>query len=346
MPCERPITIVNPRYKGLSRGLLRREALERYGLDLAEPPDYYLTVPCGKCHSCQKKRLQSFRLRLMYEFTESKTAVFLTLSFNDSALEEYKDNYNKAVCQFMDALRKRYGKELRHFFVMEYGKDYLYIDRHGKQKCGTKRPHFHGLIFNMPSIDFYMWESVWNRGNGRVRDSSTPFNGFFNNPRGLLYVEAVRDAQRCASYICKYLTKEYSKDRITPRVITSVGLGSQYLTKGNIQRHIKDLDTTLTVNGYPFSLPLYYRNKIFSKEDKIALVLKRYFDTTPFKRVVDGREYYTEDSYKKALERYSRKKQSLGLSPTPQQIAKMPRRKRKKRKDILSEIGIPKEFEL
>lgn len=346
MPCERPLTIVNPRYKGLSEDELPREALERFGLHIDKPPDYHLTIPCGKCCSCQKKRLQSYRLRLMYEFTESKSAVFITLSFNDSALEEYKDNYNKAVCQFMDALRKRYGKELRHFFVMEYGKDNLYIDRHGNQKCGTQRPHFHGLIFNMPSIDFYLWESVWNRGNGLLRDSSTPYNGFYKNPRGLLFVESVRDVQRCASYICKYLTKEYSKDRVTPRVITSVGLGKQYLTKGNVERHRKELDTTLTLNGLPFSLPSYYRNKIFSKEDKKALVLKRFNDTAPFKRVVDGREYYDLESYNSALERFSRKKQSLGLSPTPRELSKMPKRKRNKCKDLLFEMDIPKEFQL
>lgn len=346
MPCERPLTIVNPRYKGLTKVDLADKALSRYGLHLDEPPDYYITVPCGKCHSCQKKRLQNFRMRLMYEFTESKSAVFITLSFNDSALDEYKDNYNRAVCQFMDALRKKFGYELRHFFVMEYGNDKLYIDRHGNQKCGTERPHFHGLIFNMPSIDFFLWESVWNRGNGRLRDSSTPYNGFYKNPRGFLFVEAVREPEKCASYICKYLTKEYSKDKLTPRVITSCGLGVQYLTKDNVHRHLKELDTTLTVNGFPFSLPTYFRNKIFSDDDKISLVLKRYFDTTPFKRVVDGREYYDEDSYKAALERFSRKQQSLGLSPTPRAISKMPKRIRKARKDLLKTFDIPKVFEL
>lgn len=346
MPCERPLSIVNPRYRGLSDSELASETLERYNLHLLKPPDYILQIPCGKCHSCQKKRLQSFRMRLMYEFTESKSAVFVTLSFCDSALEEYKDNYNKAVCQFMDALRKKYGKELRHFFVMEYGKDELYKDHNGNIRRGTKRPHFHGLIFNMPSIDFYLWESVWNRGNGRIRSQGTDINGFFSKPRGFLFVESVREPHKCASYICKYLTKEYSKDRLTPRVITSVGLGKQYLTEGNVRRHRTELDTTLTVGGFPFSLPTYYRNKIFTKQDKIDLVLKQFWDETPFCRVLQGIEYYDEDSYKKALAAFSKKQQGLGLSPTPQAIAKMPKRIRKKRVDKLTTCDVPKEFQL
>lgn len=345
MPCENPLTIVNPRYKGLSFSDLREKTLSRFGLYLDKPPDYEITVPCGVCHSCRKKRLQNFRLRLMYEFSECKSAVFVTLSFNDLALEEYKDNYNKAVCQFMDALRKKFGKELRHFFVMEYGKDNLYIDRNGNQQCGTRRPHFHGLIFNIDRIDFYLYESVWNRGNGRIRSPDIPYNGFFKNPRGLLFVEAVRDPAKCASYICKYLTKEYSKDRVTPRVITSRGLGAQYLSAGNVNRHRRELDTTLTVNGFPFSLPQYYRNKIFTDEDKINIVLDRYLSNEPFKRVVNGREYYSEDTYKQALKVFHQKQISLGLSPTPREVFFMPKAKRKHKKSILSEI-ISNDFDL
>lgn len=345
MPCERPLEIINPRYKGMTRSELARVCLERYNLALDWPPDYKLTVPCGKCHSCQKKRLQAFRLRLMYEFTEAKSAMFVTLSFNDSALKEYKDNYNRAVCQFLDTLRKKYGKEIRHFFVMEYGKDELYLDRHGNKRKGTQRPHFHGLLFNVPSLDFFVYESIWNRGYGKLRHSHEEYNGFFSNPRGFVFIESVRDPARCSSYICKYLTKEYSKDKITPRVLTSIGLGVQYLTKGNVERHRKDLDTSLTLGGYPFSLPPYYLNKIFSKEDKVALVLKRYFDTTPFRRFLCGREYYDEQSYKEALLRFSKSQISLGLSPSPSAISKMPKRIRKPRIDLLKTIKT-NEFEL
>lgn len=317
MACESPLLIVNPRYKDMSDKELSTVCLERYGLHNEKPPDYLLEVPCGKCFSCQKKRLQNFRMRLMYEFTECKTALFITLSFCDSALEEYKQNYNKAVCQFMDALRKKYGKEIRHFFVMEYGHDDMYIARNGETRKGTARPHFHGLMFGVPYLDFYVFESIWNRGNGRLRNEKIPYEGFYKKPRGYVFLESVREPEKCASYVCKYLTKEYSKDKPLPRVITSRGLGAQYLTKRNVARHRSELDTSLTLGGYPFSLPPYYRNKIFTKEDKIALVLKRYNDTTPFVRVVDGREYYDIASFWRAREDFHKKQMRLGLSPRP-----------------------------
>lgn len=317
MACESPLLIVNPRYKGLSDSELSDISLERYGLPLPRPPDYQIEVPCGKCFTCQKKRLQNFRFRLIHEMSVSTSALFITLSFCDSALDEYKDNYNRAVCQFMDSIRKRYGKEIRHFFVMEYGKDDVYISRSGNLRRGTKRPHFHGIMFGVPFLDFYQYESIWNRGNGRIRSDTIPYEGFYKRPRGYIWLESVREPEKCASYVCKYLTKEYSKDKPTPRVLTSIGLGSSYLTENNVSRHRCNLDPTLTLYGLPFLLPSYYRDKIFTKDDKVKMVLNRYYDTSPYVRRVNGREYYDIVSFCRAREDFHEQQMDLGLSPRP-----------------------------
>lgn len=313
MPCERPKRIINPRYKGLTASELRAKCNERYALDLARPPDYEIEVPCGKCSQCQKRRLQCFRLRLVYELEKYPNSLFITLSFDDDALEEYKDNYNKAVLQFMDALRKEYGKTIRHFYVLEYGTE------HG-------RPHFHGILFNVPWMDFFKVESIWNRGNGRCRSPNEDYIGFFKRPRGIIYLEAIRDTNKASSYLCKYLTKEYHPDRPTPRVLTSIGFGSFFLTPRNVNYHKKNLDTVMSFGGYPFVLPEYYKRKIFDDSDRAKMVVKSYNEPKEV-YYLDGREYYTRKDYKDALKVFHRKNQSLGLSPSDRQ--EFPKNKRK-----------------
>ena len=124
-------------------------------------PDYHISVGCGKCDYCQKRRLNAYRIRLNYELQQYSNSLFVTLSFCDDALEEYKDDYNKAVLQFLDALRKYYKHNIRHWFICEFGTE------HG-------RPHYHGLLFNVPYISFEDIESIWNRGNGKLRDLEKP----------------------------------------------------------------------------------------------------------------------------------------------------------------------------
>lgn len=302
MACERPKKIVNPRYKGLSKVEIQRVALEKYYIVSDEPPDYYISVPCGRCQNCQKRRLQSYRFRIYHELKSHPASLFVTLSFTDDALEEYKENLNKAVCQFMDAMRKEYGKEIKHFFVLEYG------DVNG-------RPHYHGLLFGVPHLDFFKVESIWNRGNGKIRNSEIPFEGFYFKPRGIIYLEYVREPEKCASYICKYLTKEYSPDRKTPRVLTSIGIGKSYLDTLDAKLNKYNLDTTITWFGYPFQLPRYYTDKIFDKEDKRMITIVRMLDP---KQVwyLNGREYYSQESYDLAMASYHKYKQTLGLSPS------------------------------
>lgn len=87
------------------------------------PPDYIVEVPCGYCFSCQKSSNNQYRIRLMYEIRKwpPNTCLFVTLTFDDENLIKYQDNPNKAVRLFLDRMRKRFGKQIRHWFIGEYG---------------------------------------------------------------------------------------------------------------------------------------------------------------------------------------------------------------------------------
>ena len=257
MACIYPKHIKNPRYKYMSD-----KEIEEYGLknhSSPSPPDLYIDVGCGKCEYCQKRRLNDYRIRLNYELAEHPNSLFVTLSFCDDALEEYKQDYNLAVRQFLDALRKHFGKNIRHWFICEFGTE------HG-------RPHYHGLLFDIPYIPFEEFESLWNRGNGKRRNiDKDDFVGYYRKPRGIIWIDSVRETT--VNYLVKYMTKDYNPNVIPPRVLSSRGIGLGYLTEFNISLHNgKYKKPYISYRDYNVPLPQYYKNKIYSAEDKVAIV--------------------------------------------------------------------------
>ncbi len=128
-------------------------------------------VPCGRCVVCRKNRASGWRVRLHHEFLSSTTAVFVTLTYDDSHLptvvlpyqervnydgsvfryynpKDFRDGYimsfDKVPCHckrdiqlFLKVLRSRVDTKIRYFLVSEY--------------CPTSlRPHYHAIIFGLP----------------------------------------------------------------------------------------------------------------------------------------------------------------------------------------------------
>lgn len=318
MPCEHPVRIKNPRYHHLSKQEVS-EYCEKHYFKYSRPPDYYIDVGCGKCHSCQVKRLAGFRMRLQYELEKYPNSLFITLSFNDLALEEYKDNYNRAVSQFLDALRKEYGHSIRHFFVCEFG------TLHG-------RPHYHGILLNVPWLDFYKVESIWNRGNGKQRvKGNDSYIGFYRNPRGILYLEAIRSYDKISWYLCKYMTKEFQSER-QPRIMTSRNFGAGYLTPQVVSLHKRQEAPYLAYNGKKYPLPRFYSQRIFTPEEKDLQVVKRWYSVPPPKYLGDQVFYpvlragtYFYPGFEEALKVFANRQYLLGLSPSFKKTIKQPK---------------------
>lgn len=219
-------------------------------------PDFYLDVPCGRCHECQKRRMRDYAIRLLYELSEYPNSYFVTLTFNEEKLAKWKDNPNKAVLMFLDRFRKAVNdnKQIKHWFVAEFG------SLHG-------RIHYHGFLFNLdfdklsPDELQDLFEKYW--GNGYVSVSKVQSDG-------------------AARYVSKYVTKSYSDGYSNPpRIISSVGIGKSYLTDDNIKWH-KDssgyLRPYILKGGYKISLPRYYAEKVFTGFDKAMLSFQRFLD--------------------------------------------------------------------
>ena len=248
--------IVNRRYKDMTYNEVIDYAKLNYGTFW--PPDYYLEVPCGYCHSCQKSYNNQYRIRLLYECRKYPpgTCLFVTLTFDDDNLKKFSKDTNKAVRLFLDRLRKDYGKQIRHWFVCEFG------TLHG-------RPHYHGILFNVPRelIDGY--------------DSDVPGCHPLLASRwkyGFVFVGYV--SEETCSYITKYVTKSINGDKVRPRIISSHGIGDNYFDTDEFELHKfgECYQPFMIVGGFPQAMPRYYYNKVFTEVDKQNMVLDRYIN--------------------------------------------------------------------
>ena len=292
MACENPLQIVNPRYKKWTDEHLRDYSMKWF--KESRPPDYLIEVPCGRCNSCEKRRMRDFQIRLLYEFAQyPDNSYFITLTFNDDSLEKFKDNPNKAVLLFLDRFRKKVNSnnQIRHWIVPEFG------TLHG-------RIHYHGILFNLPLADYS------NQQLADLLESSWSY--------GFVDISLCR-GDGAPRYVSKYVTKSYSNFGKIPRVISSIGIGKSYLNEENLRFH-KDkkgfLRPYILKNGYKIPLPRYYADKIFTEEDKVLMLIDRHFTELNGDKefIWKGVTYPTEYAYWKARLQTYRDNVRIGLS--------------------------------
>lgn len=229
----------------------------------------YVPIGCGKCMECMRQRSREWQVRLHEELrTDDKTMkLFVTLSFSDESLIKLEkdlnsnlDGYNLdnkiatlAVRRFLERWRKTYKASLKHWLVTELG------------QTNTERIHIHGILWSghsdrEPTVhmqrDFIaQLNKYWQYGNIWVGD----------------YVN-----ERTINYIVKYLHKADPKHQnYVPIVLCSKGLGKNYInrydSKNNVYAEKNTNELYTTRNGIKLPLPKYYRNKIYTDEQKEML---------------------------------------------------------------------------
>lgn len=215
----------------------------------------YVPVACGNCMECRQAKAREWQVRLHEEIKQHNIAKFITLSFSPEALKELTEKYNikesnavagKAVRLFLERYRKQNKVSLRHWLITELGQN------------NSERIHLHGIIFGK-EFDEKELESYWKYGNTWVGDYCN---------------------QRTINYIIKYVHKIDTKHKnFRPQIFCSAGLGSNYINISAIEKHIyKEKQTrefyTLP-NGAKVNLPIYYRNKLFTEEQREKLWIEK-----------------------------------------------------------------------
>jgi len=257
-------------------------------------------VGCGKCMECKKQKARNWQVRLQEEIRHNTNGKFVTLTFSNESIKELTkeikgiqgydlDNEiaTLATRRFLERWRKKYKKSVKHWLVTELGGN------------GTENIHMHGIIWTNESSKTI--EKIWKYGYTWVGD---------NNNGG--YV-----SEKTINYVVKYVNKTDQKHKeYNSKILTSAGIGKNYITrldaKLNKYKEENTKETYTTKQGVKLALPIYYRNQIYTEEEKEKLWLIKLDKEI---RYVCGEKVDIskgEEDYYKKLEYYRKKNKTLG----------------------------------
>lgn len=214
----------------------------------------YVPVGCGKCIECKKQKARAWSIRLQEELKIDQNCIFITLTYSN---EEYTKLYNEcngdsyikdnniaklSIRRFLERYRKKHKKSIKHFLITELGHN------------GTENIHLHGLLWcTKEDIDNH-----WKYGY--------TFTGTYVNVKTI-------------NYMMKYVMKLDDKHpNYNQRILVSPGLGKNYLNSNNaIKNQYNENENNNNYrsdNGNKMNLPTYYKNNIYTDEEKEKLWIK------------------------------------------------------------------------
>ena len=260
--CLYPKLIYNPRY---------RPSKKNGWNPPPEPEDrrkLYIPIGCQVCSECRKKKSREWQVRLHEEIKNNKKAYFVTLTFKEEALQDLTKKAELqepniigtlAVRLFLERWRKEHKKSVRHWLITELGHK-----KTKKNEKGTERLHLHGIIWT--DIEVEQIEIQWKYGFVFIGE----------------YVSA-----KTINYIIKYVTKvDEEHPEFIGKILNSPGIGSNYGKTYNCQKSW-ETDTYRLNNGAKTALPIYYRNHIFTEEERDELWTQKLDEQT---RYINGQK--------------------------------------------------------
>lgn len=249
----------------------------------------YVPVGCGRCIECLGKKKREWQIRMYEEIKKNNKCVFITLSFSNENLEllckdtgvnESNTVATRAIRLFLERWRKKYKKSVKHWLITELG-----------HPNHSERIHIHGLLWT-DKTDEEIAE-VWKYGN--------VFGG-----RNI--------SEKTINYIIKYVSKiDLKHQNFIPKIHCSSGLGKAFIDSRRFELS-KQNEYYLTKQNYKIGLPIYYRNKAYSEEERELLWLKKLDEQ---KRYVKGIEIDVSTDagmkiYDKVVEEARRDNKRLG----------------------------------
>lgn len=241
--CLYPKLVLNPKYKAnkKNKGIIPVCTDKR---------KMYVPVGCTKCMECRKQRAAHWRIRLKEDIKTNTNAKFVTLTFSNEGYtllsNEIKGltgyELDNAICKlavkrYRERWRKKYKKSLRHWLTTEIG--------------GTRyeNVHMHGFVYSNEIEDI---KEIWKYG--------FVFVGKYVNEESI-------------GYMTKYVHKTDIKHKeYTSIVLTSPGIGKNYINREDAKKNKYNGKETIVTyrdrKGRKQGMPIYYRNKIYTEEEK------------------------------------------------------------------------------
>lgn len=251
----------------------------------------YVPIGCQLCIECRKKKAREWQVRLQEEIknTQNGIGIFVTLTLSDQSYTQLdkeipqikiteRENWKGekivkekkiigytrdnaiatlAVRRFLERYRKEHKISIRHWLITELGHE------------GTENIHIHGILWNKEPTTWETIENIkqiWNYGYIYPRYPRELEKNFVNN--------------QTINYITKYV---YKTDEIhtnyTSIVLTSAGIGNKYTNRLDAQKNKynqeKTIETYKTQSGHKIALPIYYRNKIYTEQEREQLWIQQ-----------------------------------------------------------------------
>lgn len=202
----------------------------------------------------------------MQEEKYARSAFFITLTYNNDNLPVTKNGFleirKRDLQNFFKRLRKAHSSKKKNPQYYKQSIKYYAVGEYGGR---FKRPHYHVILFN---ANVNLVELAWTNSNKVFKGKSM----------GQIHYGYVSGAS--VGYTMKYISKPskipiHRNDDRTPEFsLMSKGLGECYLTKAMIAYHhyaMVQRAFVMTQDGKQLAMPRYYRDRIYSKDDKKAI---------------------------------------------------------------------------
>lgn len=309
--CLYPEIMLNPKYRAnkKNKGVIPL---------MRDPRVKYVPIGCQECIECRKQKARSWQVRLLEDIKQHRNGKFVTFTFSDESIAELCEHYitkktnkgikyeiqikelsgyekdnaiaTKAMRLFNERWRKTYGKAIRHWMVTELGHN------------GTKNIHIHGIVWTNESLNNV--EAHWKYG--------FVWKGKTMQGRIINYVN-----ERTVTYIVKYVNKIDEENRLyKSKILTSPGIGANYIGKHDWKKNKfngkQTIETYRTSTGHKIAMPIYWRNKTWSEEEREQLWI---FKLDKQERWVCGERVDIsngEEEYYQLLKHYRHKNRLLG----------------------------------
>lgn len=256
----------------------------------------YIAVPCGQCLECKQARSRQWIFRLREEAKNASSAFFITLTYDE---ENVIDNgqgeptlYKKDFQDFVKRIRHETPEKIKYLASGEYGDQF------------TIRPHYHAIIFNTSEEAIRKhWEY------------------------GFIHIGTVTEGS--IAYVLKYIIKdkEVVDEKEQAFLLMSKGLGKGYIENDQVKKFMKkNLPTYITdEKGFKYPIPRYYREKLFTEDEKKIIDRKKRDWIKSLPPVEDFKKELEEKEHKQYLHnnRLKQKKNeslNLGAKAYPKRI--------------------------
>lgn len=214
------------------------------------------TVPCGKCNFCLQNRRNDWTFRIEQEVKHSKSAFFLTLTYDEKHVPIINNNWatlrKKDFQDFMKRLRKKDEEIKSKKQYATSGLDSIKYYAVGEYGSTTLRPHYHAIIVNLEPETVTGLDQIWKLGHTSVGTAETA------------------SIHYCTKYVIQPTSENLWAPMAPPFSLISKGVGKAYLDTNGFH-HKESRKNTVVGNLGEQRLPRYYASRIFNIREKELL---------------------------------------------------------------------------